>query len=242
MDYDAMDEIDLIPSIIKTVEKILNGEKKTKAIKQWSQKWGLLNSDLTQPLEEIWLELYKIYKLWELYKGLANGDISLLKANIQLSDEIELDQDDVLIIESEDTYLKKAIIFKGEEFSVVEHHNFMKDDNNPESTVALFHLAETLEKELQNCTIFSHRMSISAGKDINDIKFTPALKVSTLKEAIYMQFYILLSENNQKICPVCNKPFSPNRIDQRYCIPKGPCYHTAKSRRYRKPKPPKILA
>lgn len=214
-DYDAMDDITIIPSVINLVEKVLKGEKKTKAIKQWSEQRGLLNSSNTQSVEEIWTEFYKFYMLWDLYKGVVNKESETLDMYIKARKHTDNEYE--------------VTVFEGERFE--DQFSWYHISSAPMEEYAILYLTGQIEENIQKCSLFSYRLGLTPGRQQDAIEITPALRVSTLLEAIYMQFFILLSENTKKICPVCNKPFLPERQGKTYCS--STCKLTAKSRRVR---------
>lgn len=239
--YNVFDEVDIIPEIISLVNNVLKGRNKNKLILEWVRKWGFPNSDIKQKINEIWNEFYSFYKLWELYKLIANRQYNQLNNFVKFvtpSEEDKIQRVHTLrtseTLPSKLTSIIKAIFFEDEECSEYMYCRFHESEEKPKYLAALAYLAKTLPKRTGNISLESSQAGYELNEDYNQIIFKPRLKFSTLMQAVYMQFYILLNENEKKICPVCNTPFIPERKDKKYCS--ETCKLTAKSRRYRQRK------
>ncbi|MCM3800048.1 DUF2116 family Zn-ribbon domain-containing protein [Caldibacillus thermoamylovorans] len=241
--YEAFDTIEIIPSLINLVEKIeRTGESwsywsesnaNIKLAINWMKKWGHLKAEkgpnnqfYGERISGFFQESIKFYKLWELYKAVANRDLPTLKKITEvydgdLEDQIRIAEDQLVFCFWGDEF------FRGEVISSYDEKNLLKSYQY----AAITYLGDVIETYINNSHLYSGKIEITKSQEKDIIKFKPELAFFSLLEVVYMQFYILLSENTKKICPICNKPFLPERQDKKYCS--DTCKHTAKSRRYR---------
>jgi predicted nucleic acid-binding Zn ribbon protein len=233
--YNPFDKPDLIPSIIKLVDKVKSGGNKLNLITKWVLTWGLLESNYViegnkiyfmEKLDNFWMNINKIYILWDLYKGIVNRDLNKLHEYITIS---EVDN-------SKETYV--VHFFKEESFGYKESRRIIRDVDpysfKSYQSAGFSFIVNSIEQHVRNCTIFLNRSVLNHGTQEDSIELTPAITVNSLLDAIYMQFFILLTKNDKKICPVCHTPFFPAKKDKIYCSTS--CKLTAKSRRYRQRK------
>lgn len=233
MGYNPFDCDHLIPDFIKMIEKSLDSVNLEKDIKKWLQEWGPLYSDPSEKntVEVFQEESFKFYKLWNLYKALSNRNMPKIMEFISLEDY----EDHYKI-----TFFPNDTCFTGEPNSFIEEEFDFKcsfpmgkktgDELFIEiQTKAAVFFFEQIEEYTSQANLYWGSMKTE--KDQFNVKIEPVLRIENLIDAIYLQFYILFSENEKKICPVCNTPFVPERKDKKYCS--DTCKHTAKSRRYR---------
>jgi hypothetical protein len=235
--YDAFNELEIIPSLINMVEKIHNGDDKLKQIKRWVKKWGVLEGTpisgriedgFGQSVSSFWEEAEKFFNLWNLYKYTVNRDLESIRNIVRIE---KISHDDPDNIFGECTH--RFFFFEGTDYS----NNFLgviRDEKNPlkgYQYACMEYLLWEIEKYVSRGELGWYSLTREPHQDKDYFKIAPALRFNTLLEAIYMQFFILLTENQKKICPICNHPFIPERKDKKYCS--ETCYLTAKSRRYR---------
>ncbi|MED3553990.1 hypothetical protein [Cytobacillus praedii] len=268
--YEAFDTIEIIPSLIETVEKMKKGgneeyrkNEHVDLVIEWMKKWGYLKANQNSLLREIKQhgqivgikqpnkknkvriegisnkppknfygqrvsgfvqEANKFYDFWMLYKAVANRDLEQLKKYITVQENPELP------FAATHTFY----FFTNFYVEYVGYLDGILDEQNPlegYQFAAVEYLTETIEKYINNNRLFSREIKHSSYQGKDQFKMIPAMGFSHLLDALYMQFYILLNENEKKICPVCNKPFVPERKDRKYCS--DTCKYTAKSQRYR---------
>lgn len=233
--YDAFDKIDLIPSIVDMVEKVLNGANKNNEVKKWVSKWGFLTSGTIgiedqyfgQPVNEIWEEAEKLHNLWKLYRFAVNREFD------ELIKIVTVEEADPNEFENINEYKWKCIFSKGKEYEDIFYMKKPEDINDQkdlQSNVIIYILDE-ITNYVEKGKLSWNTLEIENNIQ-NDIpKITPAYSFPTLIDAAYMQFFIFLNKNDKRICPVCNTPFIPERKDKIYCS--SSCKLTAKSQRYR---------
>lgn len=268
--YEAFDTVEIIPSLIKTVEKM---KKKTDEeyrkyehvdlVIEWMKKWGYLKAERApmlvsneydgkivgirdlydkgnrqiegitnkppntfygQRVSGFVQEANKFYDFWMLYRAIANRDLTHLQSVINVIEDPELP------FAATHTFIffeNKYVEYKG-------HTNGIFDEKKPLTSyqsAAIQYLTEIIEGYINNNHLYASQIRHSSSKDKDTFKLMPGMAFSHLLDVIYMQFFILLSENEKKICPICNTPFVGERKDKKYCS--DTCKHTAKSRRYR---------
>lgn len=234
--YDAFDEVEIIPSLIKMVEKIKNGRDKNKEIKKWVKEWGLLKGSLMkiefgqyekgQSIDSFWKEAEKLYDLWNLYKYTINRELEFLKEYVQKNQIIDTDfiyndeTDSFILLPEFDVKPVISRFFLSTSEKLVAYQSICM-------TYILRQIQEHISKGI--LTYDQLKRDSYQGKDY--FKVTPIISFGDLLDALYMQLFILMTENEKKICPICDHPFTPERKDKKYCS--ETCYLTAKSRRYR---------
>lgn len=214
--YDSFDSIKLLPSLIELVEEVENGKNKEKSIKKWVLQWGLLNGEMidlngqevfSQNLADFWYEAKTFYELWKIYKFILDNDRKALEPLIKDLEETKFHNPNYKIIHN-----------NGNEYKhLYENYQF-------EATI---YLLQRIESRVQTGTLHWSKLTTLDSR----IQIESVYNFLNLIDALYMQFYILLSKNENKICKLCNTPFIPGRSDQVYC--NDSCKLTAKSRRYR---------
>lgn len=244
--YDPFDFDNLIPEFVDLIKKMRNGRSLEKSIEEWVLKWGPLTEEYSQQTTNaFWEEANRFYKIWEFYKLVANRDKGLLSI-------VQMDK------ERED-YYKLTFFPNDESFQQEKHPSEILNDQigkdlfwtpeydmkttfpmkiNPERSKfdhilehSMYFLFTQIEEYTSRAYLAWGSMQHIKKENKSNFKIRPVLQIDNLIDAIYLQFYILFSENEKKICPICNTPFVPPRKDKKYCS--DSCYLTAKSRRYR---------
>lgn len=235
--YDAFNKVDIIPDLLNVAEKISQNNihdehpKNLRLVEKWVKKWGFLKAEAAKFEEESIYgqrvgffidEARKFYDLWTLYTIIANKDIEKLKQIIKIH------------VNNEPEFKSSHIFsfFENRFYGEVSEGIFREEDPLRSYQIeAMTYIGGQLEPYINNHKL--HWASLRhepAGKQ-DRYKFKPGLAFPDLIDALYMQFFIIMNENNKKICPICNHPFLPDRIDQLYCAES--CKLTARSRRYR---------
>jgi len=255
--YNPFEFDNLIPQFIEFTEKVLNGGNIEKLIKKWLSQWGPLFWEYdNNTVENFWAEATKFYKLWSFYRLIANREKELLLSKIQIEKESKTNYKLTFFTEEPsfqprewpmgevNTLLGKKLFWEPDyDFKCIFPMKLDKNKNEFEQIqeYSMLFLIRQIEEYTKRAMLSWGSMRHEKEDDKSNFKIEPVLYTESLIDAIYLQFYILFSENKKKICPVCNKPFIPDRKDQRYCpsiIPgkKSSCYLTAKSRRFREKK------
>lgn len=248
--YNPFDYDNIIPEFVGLTEKCLNGGNLEVQIKKWLKKWGPLYGSWdfeNNTISQFWHEALKFYKIWSFYRAIANND----KKTIENSIGIEKESQTNFIIKffPEDTSfpaekwfleaqeLRKKFDFlpdhPGYDFKTTIPMKLDPDRDQFEQIQehSMFFLFSQVESYTNRANLSWGSMIHTKKENQSNFKIRPVLKTENLIDAIYLQFYILFSENEKKICPICNTPFIPPRKDKIYCS--DSCYLTAKSRRYR---------
>jgi predicted nucleic acid-binding Zn ribbon protein len=232
--YEVFDCDDLIPSVVDTVNKIKQGKNKEKMLLNWVKKWGFLrerlhyfrqpgDDDYLESMNELEYELKKIEAVWSIYRGIANRDKEELKKRLNIQ-KAPKDYKYEYTYQTKWQETESPYIYEEEDpFSI-----------NDLQMNAIMIILDEIDEILSNVALSSGKLSLREFTNYDEFKIEPRIRIKNLKDAIYMQIYLMLGENNKKVCPICNKGFVPSRIDKKYCS--DSCYLTAKSRRYRKPK------
>jgi hypothetical protein len=256
--YNPFDYPELIPSFIETIEKILRGGNKREHIKRWCEKWGYLyDIDLEKNTVRVfWKEAIKFYKLWTFYKTIVNRDKKSIYKSITL-EPIQGDEYKLTFFPNDESFIPNTIIkelIKEKTFNKIDekiYHDLMiiinddfdfkcsfpfkldknRDELEQIQEYSMMFLLQQIRDYIKNAELSWTNITHDRDQTKSVFKITPALHVNNLIDAIYLQFFILFSENQKKICPICNRPFFPERKDKKYCS--DSCYLTAKSRRYR---------
>ncbi len=256
--YNPFEKSDLIPSLVRMVEEVRRGKDKKELIKKWTEQWGFIDefillhkkfapnlrnlheiaereynhplipqSDqrVQQSLEKLWSKSEIFADLWIRYRDVTNRQLDNLKKwiHFELADYGE----------SKPDYYVMAVI-QGKPFAPISN-SLEEIEKDP----LYFYQAAGFNYILNEVTIGARSdltpvtVNISRTRDQDIFKIQPCLVPHTLLNAIYLQFFMLLCANNNKICAnyKCNKPFEPNRVDQQYCS--ETCKNTEKSRRQR---------
>lgn len=236
-EYDAFNTIEIIPDLLKIVEKIKQNKtfhentKNTNLVKKWVKKWGFLKAERVeiadnkiygQHVGQFIDEAFKFYDLWTLYSISANRDLEKLK---EVATIVKVDD-----LPYAATHL---YTFFGEKHYGDTLEGIFREEDPLKSyqMEAMTYIGSELEPYINQNKMYWASLSRESSNNQDHYKFTPALGFNDLLDALYMQFFILLNENTKKICPICNQPFTPDRVDQVYCT--DSCKLTAKSRRYR---------
>ncbi|RVT56435.1 hypothetical protein [Niallia taxi] len=247
--YNPFEFDNLIPEFIQMIEKILNGANLEKNIKEWLLKWGPLYGDMERDTVEIfWDECAKFYKLWNFYKAIANKEKGTVLKNIEI--EKKTDTNYKITFFPEDSLfqpaqwftdlaeMKKSIPYIGMDREEFDYKKILpmkldkeRDEFEQIQEHCMFFLFTQIEDFLKGANLTWGSMSHEKKENQSIFKIRPVLQTEYLIDTIYLQFYILFSENEKKICPVCNTPFIPQRKDKKYCS--NTCKLTAKSQRYR---------
>lgn len=256
--YDPFEYDNLIPEFINLIEKVMNGGDLEANLKKWHSEWGPLYWDYKKHTVEVFSEeAIKFYKLWGFYKTLANKE----EENILKHFNIKKENAECFIIDffPEDKFFEREPWPLKDLDETLGGNSAFKEIPDPQYTMsfypsknkeALFQqyqelsmvfLFNQIEKYIARAKISHEGIKHEQNNKVSKFSLKPCMYVENLIDAIYLQFYMLFSENKKRICEACNKPFTPERIDQKYCpslIPGKPssCYLTAKSRRYRKNK------
>lgn len=255
--YDVFETIEIIPDIIQLAEKLertgeswsywSENERNINLAIEWMKKWGHLNAkteNITVDLQTVgnfygeyvqdfFQNIVKFYKLWDLYKGVANRDLDKL---LEITEVYDKDLENAFRIADNQMAFSfwEREFFHGEVISTYDKNHLLESYQY----AALEYLTDELGKHINKGHLYTKTIRRESNGDMDKFNVKPAMAFWSTLDAIYMQFYILLSEGSKKICPVCNKPFVPERKNQKYC-PKmphekeSPCKLTAKSRRYR---------
>lgn len=258
--YNAFETIEIIPELIKTAEYIkkngLNEENNVHPIVNFLKKWGYLKANDPGKITEVRIgeklvkivtrgrsrikvkkisnkppanflgqkvstfihETLKFYDNWMLYQAAVNRDLEQLKRLITVEEDPNLPFEATHIF-----YFSDGGYTEG----VFHEDNPLKSYQD----AVMIYLTEKMDEYINNNKLYSKDIRYSPTQDEDLFKITPAMAFDELIDALYMQLFILLNENENKICPVCNKPFFPQRMDKKYCS--DTCKNTAKSRRYR---------
>lgn len=174
-----------------------------------------------------WKEAEKFFNLWNLYKYTINRDFESIKNFVRIEEIPANDPDNMF---GECTH--RFFFLEGMDYSQNFIYRFPDEDPLIVYQFACMHyLLREIEKYISRGELGLYSLTRKPHQDRDYFQIEPAPRFNTLLEAIYMQFFILLTENEKKICPVCNRPFFPEQKDKKYCS--DSCYLTAKSRRYR---------
>lgn len=240
--YDPFEHDELIPAFIEMIEKVLNGANLEKNIKKWVSERGLLYGDSeNDTVNKFWEECIKFYKIWSFYKVIANRDKDALMKKVEMEKKTE-DRYNITFFSGDSSFdYKKPNIDQrllGDyalEFDLKTTFPINFDQNRSKfeqiQSHAMIFLFTQIEEYTNKTNLSWGSMKHERKENRSNFKIRPVLRTPTLIDSIYLQFYILFSENEKKICPVCNRPFIPKRKDQKYCS--DTCKLTAKSRRYR---------
>lgn len=254
--YDVFDKVEIIPSLVKMVEKIKNGGNKKKEIKKWVKEWGLLKGSLTknefdqyemrQSIDSFWREAEKLYDLWNLHKHTVNRDLESIKKHVQKKEKIydsHTLNTDFIHDEESGTYLffsESESKVKVAEFFLFSNKDYKAkeiaiwDESEELVTyqyICMHYILNQIEEHVSKGILRHYWLKRDSYQEKDYFKIEPILTFNNLLDALYMQLFILMTENEKKICPVCEHPFTPERKDKKYCS--ETCYLTAKSRRYR---------
>jgi predicted nucleic acid-binding Zn ribbon protein len=205
--YDAFEHPELIQEFIKLGKKLEKSKNKTALVKDWVKDWGLLQETEISPgvygqSFSSFLKQAEDFKFtWFIYKIAVNRALDMLKIGYESLEEIGC-----LTDYSDDPLVNY-------QYNAMETVTF------------------TIENHTKNGELIISHTERLPGKRSDDFQLTPAIMFDDLIDALYMHFFMALTEN-KKVCPVCDSPFTPERKDKKYCS--DSCKSTEKSRRYRK--------
>lgn len=244
--YGAMDNMSIIPSL-KTMVDSVSEKNRRESIKKWIRKYGFLTASNYQKterssdcyisrttegedLEAFWREAKQLVSLWDIYSMVANKDfVGLLKIVFFFRDPLfGVTEGSVYPTGKEPGRHTTSTHTVSFDKTLEEIY---KDPLRYYQVVAFEYITKTVESKLQGLSLASEDICFAEGIKQDLFKFTPVIKAQSLLQALYLQFYILLSTPGKKICETCYKPFTPLRMDMKYC--NDTCKNTAKSRRQR---------
>ncbi len=234
--YEVFNFTDTIPALAKL------GRKKTikqHAILSWIEQYGFLSSPpifFSIPIAGdnfYWFveEARHLAKLWGIYRDIVNRNEDNLYKLVRFEDAKFFihgsAQTKSVIIEEGNAQFSTNQVYFYEDIPVIE--------NEPlpyYQYAALYYLKAQVEKYLKDLQLTSMKQEVISLPRQDDIKATPILRPANLLQAIYLQFFIILSgDNNRKVCKICGDLFKPNRRDEKYCSSR--CRKTGKSQRHR---------
>jgi hypothetical protein len=235
--YNAFEKPDLIPSLVRMVDKTSESSRK-EAIKKWVTEYGLLTASNQDSLPMFWKEAEVFAGLWRLYRQITSRELPELKNFITFE---AIEEDDPFSFAPPSYH---TMAFSSDEkgrdgvrkytfgplFLEKTIHEIEKAPLRYYQWAAFRYLTYSIEWKLQGLTVESNASKLITGEDEDLFRAIPHLKPQTLLQAMYLQFYALLNETD-KICPVCNRQFKPSRKDQRYCS--NTCKLTQRSRNFR---------
>ena len=252
--YDAMDDLGLIPSLVALVG---DGDapirQREGGIKKWIRQYGFLTSP-NQPgvegydwheenLEKFWNKAKRLVNLWDIYRMITNRELEELKEIISFHDTRVLDINGKLVpfgpgITQGSVYPHETVA-QDRVFTTSEHTLFFnkelgeinKEPLRYYQRVAFSYIRTEVQRELKVISLVSKDMQLESSSEQDYFKTFPILEPATLLQALYLQFYIIMSTPGKKICQECGNVFLPSRKDRKYC--NETCKNTAKSRRYR---------
>lgn len=251
--YDAMDNINLISSLVKLVNEYKNttDRQKEAVIKKWIRQYGFLTSPnrsaaegfeyKEENIEKFWSKAKQLTDLWDIYRMVTNRELDDLRKIVSFTDTRVPDINGNLVpfgpgITAGSTHpegVREGLFGESTHtlFFNVELDEINKNPLRYYQLVAFSYIKTEVQRQLRNVFLTSRDVSLesSAGQDF--LKTFPIIKANTLLQALYLQFYIILSTPGKKICEGCFRVFVPRRRDQEYCT--DTCKNTAKSRRYR---------
>ncbi|WP_338754892.1 hypothetical protein [Bacillus sp. FJAT-52991] len=237
--YDVFDKPDFIPSIVELVKRYRAGENPFKLVEKWVTEWGFWKSWGNFETETKGDYIYSkldIFDLlitcesfcrdWELCKAIINQDLDQLQRFIRI-EEAEVND------ENKCKSSHKISVFQDEVNQEITYDilHFPDDILKEYSIIGSRYLADRIDMFLDKVNFALDKGVITWGKETNKIQLSPVLRTEGLFETLYLQLFMIFSENEKKICPVCNDIFSPTRRDKIYCS--SSCKLTAKSQRYR---------
>lgn len=205
--YDAFDYPDLIPELISLVEKVENqGKNRINQTKKWVKKWGVLKREKIENdvYGQSLSEFWESAKQFYIFWRMYKEVANRDQKTLTMGYEILEEMGD-LIHFSDDPFLNKQWNAVNIIRSVIEFH-------------------------IKNGHMIASQIKIESSKDEDQFKISPSYYFHNLVDSLYMQFFMALTEN-KKVCPICDRPFAPERKDKKYCS--DTCRHTAKSQRYR---------
>jgi len=248
--YDAMDNISLIPSLVKLVNECKNAtdNQRGEVIKKWIKQYGFLTSSdqssygwPEENLETFWDKAKKLVSLWNIYRMVTNRDLGGLKKLVLFADTRVPDINGNLVpfgpgITEGSVYpcgAKDGVIVSSGHtlFFNVELDEINKNPLRYYQLVAFSYVKTEVQRELKGISLVSKDMKLEGISDQDFFKTVPIIQANTLLQALYLQSFIILSTPGKKICEGCFRVFVPRRRDQEYCT--DTCKNTAKSRRYR---------
>ncbi|WP_425622502.1 hypothetical protein ACPT9H_18190 [Brevibacillus borstelensis] len=260
--YNAFDEPDLIPSLVRLVERVNAGANKRESVKKWVEKWGFLDAtylfpnkidfDLTDlrtlaernvlydPLlspiiarrERAFMNLRKFWEIATIFVRLWRMYQQI--TNRQLDDLKQWIRFEPKEIDRDHRWVDVDI--EGKPFTIITN-SFAEIERNPlyyYQAAGFQYIIRAVSGSTRGLIFDTAEVKIDTMRDQDFFKVTPVLKAETLSQALYVMFYLLLCENTKKICINCGKPFPPNRRNQQYCS--ETCSNTSKSRRHRQRK------
>ena len=244
--YEAMDNIDLIPSLVELVNK---NSGKVPALRKWVKEYGLLTTPIRgkyrEDTQDFWDKAAKLAQLWGLYQLVINRDLEGLKQVVSFTDEREEDINENLVSVMDPaptaghtfpSGIPSQLVYRYSDMTIYFKTPLEDIDKDPlryYQYTAFHYVRRAIEIELRGVNMASKGIhpEVIEGKDY--LKATPIIEAHTLLQALYLQFYILLNSTNKRICKECGRIFVPARSDQEYCPSPAPCKNTAKSRRFR---------
>ncbi|MGE5391114.1 MAG: hypothetical protein ACM3PE_08640 [Deltaproteobacteria bacterium] len=214
-EYDAMSFNGLIPSLIPLV----NSGLENSSILAWVRQHGFLTTTAKENRESITVfkaEAKEIIDLWVKYQQVRQPDLSGLTEWIELYPYYNLEQNPLFYT----PFLKNNSIYK--------HYLLLPyQENKKDYYLRLSGFQYVLD------SVMARLKGVSFVEAAHKTDFTikPALVPQTLIQCLYLHFFEVLSDQSQKVCPVCFDTFQPQRPDRIYCS--ETCSLTARSRRYR---------
>jgi hypothetical protein len=241
-EYDAFARADIFPSLVA----LIRGEPSEPAAVKWVSRYGFLTvksrhgwrpgEPPKESLLDFWKAAGRLVYLWQLYEKVVNRRLDELKASVTV--EEDEDADDIW----GPTYMFYAqyrtpmgTIREPIAGSIGMRGWEKEQDLDPlgfYQRVACRVVTSSVPDGLEGMRFDVARMYLDPkSTEIDRYAIMPRLEPTNLLQTLYLQFYLLLTDTEKKICGSCGAVFTPSRPNQRYCSPT--CKNTAKSRRWR---------
>lgn len=204
--YDAFDYPELIPELIALVRKTKNGRNRNKLAEQWVSKWGIFRNDFSE-------EGIHGQKLSTFWRDAEDFEIAWRVYKYIANRELEI--------------LKMGLGFLEE---IDDLKQYSADPLTNYQWNGMKFIMYAIESHTKNGVLTAAEIRRDENEEEDSFTVKPTYFFNHLIDSLYMQFFMSLTEN-KKVCPICEKPFTPQRKSAVYCS--SSCKLTARSRRYR---------
>lgn len=243
--YNAFENPDLIPSLYRLVKKWGKKNRK-KGMKEWVSQYGALGINDTQgkreSLADFWREAETLADLWEKFQQVTQRDLESLREWIKFVSIEGLPL--ISEVRKGKTKAEYAPFPPGGGGTVggpCFYDSLGEIERNPLpyfQLAGLDYILTRVQNRLRGLRAAYSEVERITNPQEDIFKIQPRVVPVNLLQAMYLQFYLLLSDRSVKVCKCCGRLFRPEedgyRKDRQYCS--DSCKLTAKSRRYRERK------
>ncbi len=234
-EYDAFARADIFPSLVALIRR---GKPSEPAAVKWVSRYGFLTvksrhgwrpgEPPKESMQDFWIAVGELVYLWQLYEKVINRKLDEIRAAATVED----------LWGPTVTFYAQCWTPSGVVQRLIGGASERRDSEIHYEPLGFYQrtafvtIASAVSRGLEGMRFSVARMYLDPkSTEIDRYAIMPRLEPTNLLQTLYLQFYLLLTDTEKKICGSCGAVFTPSRPNQRYCS--TTCKNTAKNRRWR---------